>query len=152
VPPPASGGLPGSLPIPDGPPTSSLAVSSLTVRLFLRAGQAQYQYEPGPLVITETSGRSAATVQAIEVYTPNGISEHDCPGIGGAVRIGPGQTLDLAKPLSYCMPYGLSYALASTVTVRVTFVDDEGRPGQIQQSKDVSACTLNGKPGLVLCD
>lgn len=139
--------------IPPGPAISSLAFSAASIELS-RGGQSSFLYRPRKLALTETSGKSAATVLDIEISTPNsGIGEHDCLGIGRRIPIGPGQTLDLAPEIGYCMPYAVTSSLSSEVHVSVAFVDDERRSGVLEFSIDVSGCTLVGKPDLVaLCN
>jgi hypothetical protein len=145
-PPPAN-----PLPVPGGPAASSLAFSTVTVLLFQRTTGAVFQYEPEILGVSETTGGSGVNVQRIDVITPGGTIESDCVGLGGPLRIEPGQTSDLAARLSYCIPYAVTRSEETQVTVHVAFVDDNGRDGAIQRTLDVSACTLGGKPGLTVC-
>lgn len=141
---------PAPAPFPPGPATSVLAVSKLTIDLS-RVGLSLLAYLPRTLALTETSGKSGATVRTIDVTTANGTPDSMCMGIG-SIRIGAGQTLDLAPALSYCMPYTLTSSLASVITVTLTFADDDGRLGSLVSSVDVSACTLDSKAGAVLCN
>jgi hypothetical protein len=129
---------------------SALTVDVFKVELFRRNNGSPYQYEPLTFVVTETTGRSTATVKGIEISSPGGQNDYDCAELP-PVRIGPGQTIDLARELSYCMPYVDTRTLSTEVAYKLTFFDGEGNAGEIAGSVNVSGCTLGGKPGLVVC-
>jgi hypothetical protein len=132
------------------PPVSALRVDLFKVELFRRSTGSPYQYEPRTWVVTETSGRSSATVRGIEISSPGGENDYDCQELP-PVRIGPGETIDLARELGYCMPYVDTRILSTEVAYKLTFVDGEGNFGEIAGSVDVSGCTLGGQSGRVVC-
>lgn len=150
---PAPAALP---PIPPvvlgGPAASALVVSSFTAHLFQRTAGAVFQYSPATLELSETTGRTGVTVHSIDVISPRGQVERDCAtSIGGSLRIGPGQTSDLVRPVSYCMKYSVTNSEETQLTVRVGFVDDDGREGGIERIISVAGCTLGGRTGLIAC-
>src|SRR5687768_2558352 len=135
-----------------GPAASALAISSFTAHLFQRTAGAVFQYSPATLALSETTGQSGVTVHSIDVISPRGQIERDCPtSIGGSIRIGPGQTQDLVRPVSYCMAYSVANSEETELTVRVGFVDDEGREGGVERVISVAGCTLGGRTGLIVC-
>ncbi len=84
--------------------------------------------------LTETSGKSGATIQKIE-SSVNGTVRHSTgPGCWTApIRVAPGATLDLFDAgwdtLGNCAPSFSGHSDAARVTIVVTFADDEGRSG-----------------------
>ena len=128
------------IPVP-GRPATLLVISSLSF-----GGQ----YSPSVLLLTETSGKNAATVDTIDLSTPVGTSERDCPGIGRVIRIAAGQSRDLAKDLGYCMPYLLNTVGLPSVTLKITFYDDDGGTGELIRTIDLASCTL--RSGTLTCD
>ncbi len=131
----------------------TLALRRFSVRLFRRAGSPVLQYEPEHLELTETGGRSGATLLSIDVDVPGGERAGDCTSeqkVRGET-IGPLATRDLAVTMGYCMPYAVAQAEVSQVTFTATFADDQGKVGQVQGAVSVAGCTLGGNEGLVSC-
>jgi hypothetical protein len=130
------------IPVPGRAATSSLIISRLSFGA---------KYSPSVLVLTETSGKNAATVDAIDLSTPNGTSDRDCVGIGGpGIRIPAGQSRDLARDLGYCMPYLLGTVGLPSVTLRIAFLDDDGGMGELVRTIDLASCT--SRSGALVCD
>lgn len=156
----AVAGLPGltfvatGLPRSPNSPAFSLVVSNFRVSLFRRVGSPYFQYAPSVLELTETSGNSAATLIAIDVDAPGGSRDGDCTPaqtVGGQV-VRAGGKRDLVASMGYCIPYAVSASEVSQVSFTTTFMDDQGRMGQIQRAVSVTNCTLAGKEGGVSCE
>jgi hypothetical protein len=76
------------------------------------------------LQVTETSGKSAAIIQALIVKTPDGNTDMGCIPLG--VRVGPGETVDLIQHAGYCAPGASGHFPGSTLSVAITYFDEAG--------------------------
>lgn len=115
APPPTVAVPPRPLVVPPGP---SLAVVEIA--------EFRAQGPNGPkVVLVETGGRNGAYLDAPILELPNGGRDYGC---GGTYRIEAGGRWDMDS-LGYCAPSG--DGTPGGLTVIVTFVDDEGRPGSV---------------------
>jgi hypothetical protein len=129
---------PAASPVPPnprpGPSTAVLAVSTFTAVLVPPAlTRTSFGYDV-KLELSETSGRSGATLTKITLIFPSGDTDNTGPGCWGKpVRINPGSTWDMARAsLGYCALEPGSNNEVSSLALSVTFIDDDGRSGSVQ--------------------
>ena len=135
--------VPGPAPAPAA--TSVLAVSRFMVTVIPPAKPGDVFNYNEKFVLTETSGKSGATVQKIASSTDKGDSEITDAGCWqNTIRVEPGGSLDVFEvgrdsigDLSYCAPSVPSSTEASHVSIVVTFTDDDGRIGTVQATASV---------------
>jgi hypothetical protein len=119
---------------------SPMPVAVLTVSgFFVTTG---FDRSGGPVFnerfkLTETSGKSGATIQKIESLVNGTVTHNTGPSCWyGPVRVAPGATLDLfdagRDTLGTCAPSFSGHGDAARVTIVVTFTDDEGRSGSVE--------------------
>lgn len=132
---PSSGAVATSSAPPSGAPVATLAISSFDVTL-LEVSNGRYVYRP-MLVLSETGGRSAATLTGIVLSTPGG----DSFGVvnvlvgGYTQRVPPGQTWDLSmSPYYPAFADQDSHSEVESVQAVVSFTDDEGRRGSVSST------------------
>ena len=96
-------------------------------------GRLHYQYFPF-FVFTETSGRSGASFLTMQVATPSGEQSDNCFD----ARVNAGATFDPFSVEESCYtsvyigsPNVRTDSPASSLTVTLTFVDDQGTPGKL---------------------
>ena len=148
---------PAVTPVPPFTVTGSaawtLALTRFSVQLFRGVGSNVLQYVPEHLELTETGGKSSASLIWIDVDVPGGQRDGDCTDEQKARGeiIGAGGTRDFAVTMGYCVPYATSHAEVSQVSFTATFADDHGKTAQVQGAVSVAGCTLGGKEGLVSC-
>ena len=131
----------------------TLELNHFSVLLFRRAGSSVFQYVPEHLELSETGGKSSATLLSMDVAVAGGIWDGDCTSeqtVRGQT-INPGGTRDFVATMGYCIPYATSHAEISQVTLTATFADNQGKVGQVQSVVSVAGCTLGGKEGPVSC-
>ena len=92
-------------------------------------------------VLTETGGRSGATIQNVEIAVDDRFNTG--PGCWrDPLRVPPGGTLDVfannLQWLGYCAPAGASRVEATRLLLTVTFTDDEGREGRASTAVPVT--------------
>lgn len=124
-------------PSPPAPPASAaaLTISNVKVEEFApRPGNAYYAY-PVRFWLIETTGKSGATIQNIAV-TAGAETEGTGPGCWGeTIHVAPGGTLDTFDTgydnLAYCAPAGASPTKVASVSLVVTFTDDDGHEGKV---------------------
>jgi hypothetical protein len=85
------------------------------------AGHYSYDLK---LLVTETTGKSAAIVQAIVVKTPNGDTDMGCVPLG--IRVAAGTTVDLIQRSGYCAPGTVGYFPGLKLSAAITYFDDAG--------------------------
>ena len=118
-----------------GPLAATLAVStfSVTRRAEQLSGWVVYDVK---LMLAETGGRSGATLRSIELSAAGMGTDSGCAG-SRRVRIGPGETWDMDS-LGYCAPEVSIHRSVgndiSSVSLTVTFADDDGRVGHLSSS------------------
>jgi hypothetical protein len=124
---------------PSGPPTAVLAVSTFTARLVPPTSGKDYVDYDVKLRLSETTGKSGATLKTIKLSAlPSGNSGSSSDGCWPkGLRIAPGETWDM-ESLGYCIPEVSGRTEDSSVSLVVTFTDDDGRSGQIQGSATVT--------------
>ena len=141
--------VPSPAPTPPAPgATSVLAVSRFTVTVVPPAKPGDAFGYSEKFVLTETSGKSGATVQRIasSTDTDNGNTEIiDAACWRNTIRVEPGGTLNVFEvgrdslgDLSYCAPFVASRTEASHVSIVVTFTDDDGRSGTVRATATVT--------------
>lgn len=137
--------LPPASPLPPVPPlaTSELVISHVSVTESPPPSQGAYYVYNVRFWLTETTGKSGATIVGVELGAPN---ETDSTGPGcwvETIRVEPGGTLDVFdkgwEDLSYCAPSVVSFVKASSITVVVSFTDDSGGPGTATKTVSLSA-------------
>jgi hypothetical protein len=130
----------GSPIVPSTVFVSPTSVAVVTVSGFFVT--TRFDKSGGPLFnprfkLTETSGKSGATIQHIQ-SSANGIVTHDTGSEcwTAPIRVRPGATLDLfdsgSAGLGDCAPSFAARADATQIKVVVTFTDDEGRNGSAE--------------------
>ena len=111
-----------------------LTISGLTLEVVRPTQPGGTFYYNERFQLTETGGKSGATIQNIQSTVENGNSENTGTSCWRQpIRVAPGGTLDTFDTgwdqLGYCAPFAASRAESSRVTVIVLFTDDEGRGG-----------------------
>jgi hypothetical protein len=92
-------------------------------------------------VLSETTGESGATITAVTISTSRE-SETIGPSCWRTpIRVAPGGTLDTFDTgwvtMSYCGP-SIAPVNTSSVSILVTYQDDEGRPGSVTATAAVT--------------
>jgi hypothetical protein len=126
-------------------PSTTVLVSPTPVAVLTVSGffvTTGFDRSGGPVFnerfkLTETSGKSGATIQKIESLVNGTVTHNTGPSCwNGPVRVAPGATLDLfdagRDTLGTCAPSFSGYSDAARVTIVVTFTDDEGRSGSVE--------------------
>ncbi len=135
-----------STPAPVGPSVATLAVSSFEVT-FDNYFNGGYWYRP-TMVLTETSGKSAATLQSISFSIPNGntffIAAPNVPNGKGCFltsqsKVVPaGHTWNLNSVYYYCLDIDSRIDITGVpLSVTVSFTDEDGRQGTVKGSATV---------------
>ena len=136
--------LPPQSPVPPGRPfaTSDLEISHVAVTELAPASREAYYVYQVRFWLTETTGKSGATVSGLEVGAPD---ETDSIGPScwrDIIRVQPGGTLDVFDvgydALSYCAPSVVSRVKASSITIVVRFTDDDGGSGTVTKTVSVA--------------
>ena len=125
--------LPPASPLPPVPPfaTNELVISHVSVTELGPPSPGTYYVYNVRFWLTETTGKSGATILGVELGAPN---ETDSTGPScwlESIRVDPGGTLDVFDrgDLSYCAPSVVSLVKASSITIIVRFTDDNGGVG-----------------------
>ncbi len=127
--------LPPASPVPPVPPfaTSELVISHVSVTELPPSPQGAYYVYNVRFWLTETTGKSGATIVGVDLGAPN---ETDSTGPScwvTSIRVEPGGTLDVFdrgwEDLLYCAPSVISLVKASSITIVVSFTDDNGGLG-----------------------
>jgi len=132
---------PAPLPDPlDAITNASVAIEDASA-IVRQEGGARFGYEVR-FLLRETGGHSGATVQKIIVYGPDG-SDETGPGCWGAsLRVPPGGALETFYTdagqywLAYCAPGSGGPVRTPSLTIGVTFTDDDGRVGEVRSNID----------------
>lgn len=138
---PARSGPPAPAPAPDPPPpqpaAATLVVSSFDVE-FQEVYGGSFWYFPA-MVLTETTGQSAAALKSIVFSTADGqsfpIVNDAPPGMGcfltnESKSVAAGASWDLSSVYGYCLDIDSRTDLSGReVTVVVTFTDEDGHVG-----------------------
>lgn len=141
---PALPAAPG--PAPTGSSVATLAVSSFEVT-FDTYFNGRYWYRAA-MVLTETSGKSAATLQSISFSIPDGdtfsVAAPEIPNGQGCFLSSPskavpaGQTWNLNSVYYYCLDIDSHSDITGVpLTVTVSFIDEDGRPGTVKGTATV---------------
>lgn len=110
--------------IPGGNGNPSAAVlEAILIATPIPPSAGHYSYDL-KLLVTETTGKSAAIVQAVVVKQPNGDTDMGCVPLG--VRVGAGTTVDVIKSAGYCAPGVGGRFPGSTLSVAITYSDEAG--------------------------
>lgn len=119
-----------------GSATATIALSKASVIELTwedQLGRPHYVYTPR-FVLAETSGRSGARFATMDVFAPGGWHDELCFD----PRVNAGSTFDpFNVPENDCYmtdygtPSGSTDTRASSLTVTLTFVDDQGAPGTV---------------------
>ena len=129
-------------PVAVGPSNAVLAMSSVSITVAGPADQPGTFYFITKFGLTETGGTSGATIKDIWVSLAGG----DSSGTGDScwrtpIRVAPGATTDAFDAgwdeLSYCAPFAVG-RVPATVTIDVSFVDDDGRYGSVETTTIVT--------------
>ena len=89
-------------------------------------------------LLRESAGRSGATVRGIVVYGPEGSDGTGPSCWGDSLRVPSGGVLDTFYTdagrywLAYCSPGSGGVTRTPSLTISVTFADDEGRLGEVR--------------------
>lgn len=136
---------PTPAPAPGDVAAATLAVSSFDVR-FAELFGGIYWYRPA-MVLTETSGKSAATLQSISFRTYDGTRidiSNDAPAGQGCFltpqsKVVPrGSSWDLSSVYWYCLDIDSRSDLAGRqISVDVTFTDEDGHAGTVSGTATV---------------
>ncbi len=130
---------PSSIPAPRSTRQSAatLTISSFEVNAAGSSSGAYY-YRP-TMVLVETSGKSAATLQSIAFTSPAGnlVVAANYPAGQGCFltsqsrTVPAGQSWDITSVYYYCLDIGPFNLEGAQVRVTVNFADDQGRPGTV---------------------
>ncbi|HUS20857.1 MAG TPA: hypothetical protein VMZ66_02465 [Aeromicrobium sp.] len=125
------------------PSAATLAVSSFDVT-FDNYSSGRYWYRPN-MVLTETSGKSSATLQSISFSILNGdtyfvtapvvANGQGCFLTSESKVVGAGQAWNLNSVYYYCLDIDSRNDLTGTpITVAITFVDEDGHQGTVKNT------------------
>jgi hypothetical protein len=132
-PPPPVAGAAGT--DPTVPANAVLAMSGITVTNGGPADQPGTFYLTEKFTLTETGGRSGATILGIWSSVAGGDSFGSGPPCGQPIRVPRGGSTNAFDAgwddLGYCAPFAVG-RLPATVTIQVTFKDDDGRFGSVE--------------------
>lgn len=134
VPTAPSSPLPPASPVPPARSvaTSELEISHVGLTEIAPPSRDAYYVYGATFWLTETTGKSGATITGVELGAPD---ETDSTGPScwrDIIRVQPGGTLevfDRYDALSYCAPSVISRVKASSITIVVSFADDDGGVG-----------------------
>ena len=130
-------------PVATGPSKAILAISGLSITVGLNADQPGTFYLNEKFTLTETGGTSGATIQDIWSSVAGGESNGTGPQCWRTpIRVAPGSTTDAFDAgwdglVWYCAPFAFG-RVPSTVTISVSFVDDDGRYGSVETTTIVT--------------
>ena len=120
-----------------------LAVSNFTLTLVPPTPTNPDYYYNEKFLLTETSGKSGATIQNI-LSMAVGTTGGDNTGPicwRDAIRVEPGKTNDTFDAgwdaLGYCAPFTPSRTPLTGASIIVTFTDDEGHTGMVQATSTI---------------
>lgn len=137
--PAAPSSLPPQSPPPTALTTASLVIERLSIKVSPKTPGDKYGYEPR-FQLREASGNSGATIQNIAVLAPNGDGDNTGPGCWrDTLRVPPAAVLDTfysdagASRLGYCAPWSSGNSETPDLRVVVTFTDDGGHVGTVQE-------------------
>ena len=132
------------LPTPTPGPIDATTNASVTIEdasAIIHPDGARFGYEVR-FLLRETGGRSGATVQRIAFYGPDG-SDETGPGCWrDSLRVPPGGVLDTFHTdagqywLAYCSPGSGGPVRTPSLSIVVTFTDDDGRVGEVGSKID----------------
>jgi hypothetical protein len=122
--------------VPHGQLTAALAISTFTVTRRSTQPLSDWVLYDVKLWLAETSGKSGATLKAVGLSVPIVGTDFGCTQ-SQHVRISPGETWDM-NSLGYCAPEVSIHksvgSEVSSVSLSVTFTDDDGRSGSLSGS------------------
>jgi hypothetical protein len=134
-------------PPPPPPPPRATGVSSAVLtmsnaRVFeILLTDLSYEYSV-KFLLNETTGTSGATVTNLTISTVNEIANTGPLCWRTQIRVPPGGTLDTFDvgwdKLAYCAPALLNRGKHPSVSVLVTYEDDQGRPGSVAATVPVT--------------
>ena len=111
---------------------ATLAISSFEVNFRVLTNGYNWVYYPR-MVLTETSGKSAAWLQSISFSLPDGSTIFVGQGCLLTSRIPSTQSWDLDRVYLYCLDLDSNAEISGRqVGVTVSFIDEDGRPGTVQ--------------------
>ena len=127
-----------------GTPAAVLEISTFEIQFDHTSRDAYYMYLP-KVVLTETSGRSAALLNQISFFLPNGHG-YDITSINsfyclreGSRTVAAGAAWDTKLVIPWCLPLDSQIDLSgSTVRLTVSFADENGVPGEVTGSAIVA--------------
>ena len=109
-----------------------LGISSFEVNFRVLTNGYNWVYYPR-MVLTETSGTSAAWLQSISFSLPDGSTYVIGQGCLLVSRIPSNQSWDLDHVYRYCLDLDSNAAISGLqVGVTVSFIDEDGRPGTVK--------------------
>ena len=114
----------------DANTNAAVAIEDASVVVYQLGSRFGYDVR---FLLRETGGRSGATVLAVGIFNPDqsDVTGRDC--WRDPLRVPPGGVLDTFHTdagqywLAYCSPGSAGYARNRSLTIAVTFADDEGR-------------------------
>jgi hypothetical protein len=132
--------IPG--PVATGPSLAVLEMSDVSITLGGDADEPGALYLNEKFKLTETGGKSGATIQHIWSSVEGGETfgtGHQCWRT--PIRVAPGSTTDAfdarADDLVYCAPFAVG-RVPATVRIHVSFADDDGRFGSVETTTVVT--------------
>jgi len=109
-----------------------LAISSFEVNFRVLTNGYNWVYYPR-MVLTETSGKSAAWLQSISFSLPDGSTYVVGQGCLSANRIPSNQSWDLERVYFYCLDLDSNAEISGLqVGVTVSFTDEDGQSGTVK--------------------
>lgn len=116
---------------------AALTVSTFTVTRSSIQPYSDRVYYDVKLRLTETGRQSGATLRGVGLFVPGVGTDHGCPP---SARISPGETWDMDSMVVYCIPEVIIPRSrnneVTSVTLTVTFADDNGVPGSLTTTTD----------------
>jgi hypothetical protein len=136
---------PPSPAIPAPPTSAALAISGFTVTVYPPTTPESPFYFYDKFHLTETSGKSGATIQEIRTSIDDGGGGGDATGPvcwRETIRVEPGASLNAFDeswdPRDYCAPFTASRVSGPHVIyLIVTFKDDDGHDGTVRATTTV---------------
>jgi hypothetical protein len=131
-----SGGGTPTTPSVQTAPSAAVAISTFTVTRRSTQPLSDWVLYDVKLRLAETSGKSGATLKAVGLSVPVVGTDFGCTQ-SQHIRISPGETWDMDS-LGYCAPEVSIHKSVGTevssVSLSVTFADDDGRSGSLSGS------------------
>jgi hypothetical protein len=147
-----AGGVSPSAPSNVTPPAPVPAPGPVSTNAVLEVSGFRVTVLPDPpggfyfqerFTLTETGGRSGATIQDIESSVNGTVTDSTGPSCWvEPIRVAPGSTLDAFDAgwdsLLYCAPFSYGRTVTAGVAIVVNYIDDEGNRGRVSAARTVS--------------